>query len=377
MSIAHASGFEDFDLYQQVYTKEQIEKKIATYLLKDPEIANYFSISEDAFLLYESPEAKTRGKEEFRLRFGQKSPPAKRIGKEGLKGVKIALDPGHFGGYLSRLEQRFVEIESEDKKVLSFDEGTLTLLTALFLKDFLEKEGAEVFLTRQELASGAIEKGYYDWLQDHPQWQSIENQGKVFREVYNPLDLKRRAQKINAFSPDLTVIIHYNAHEEPEERRVTERNYNMVFLPGSFCRNELSDKTSRYEFVRLLVSDDIEQSEKFCRIVIEKMKNVLSVPSVSEEEGIRYLKNSSLEIASGVYARNLCLTRLVHGPLCYGESLVQNNRSECQLLAKQEEQIGSRKAPFRVKQVAIAYFLAIQEYFSSKGRTASENAAEI
>src|SRR5208283_831994 len=63
----------------------------------------------------------------------------------------------------------------------------------------------------------------------------------LFRSFYNNLDLRARAEKINAFNPELTIIIHYNAG--PGE--TCSSNYNMTFIPGSFLKNELSNKAAR------------------------------------------------------------------------------------------------------------------------------------
>jgi hypothetical protein len=68
-------------------------------------------------------------------------------------------------------------------------------------------------ITRDEIGKGAYGQGFFDWLKHSSNlWSSQVFLGNLFRRYYNPLDLKARAQKINAFSPDLTLVLHYNSH---------------------------------------------------------------------------------------------------------------------------------------------------------------------
>lgn len=360
---AIASDFQDFDPYQEKITRQQAIEKLEKYLVKEKEIEDYYAVTEDAFVLFDSPESKASGKEEYRLIFSKQSSLNERKNKN-LQGLKVAIDPGHFGEKYAYLEQRFVEIPL-DSSIACFNEGTLTFLTALHLKTLLEQEGAQVMLTKEHLGTGAILKDFFDWLKETPAvWKEQKTLSQLFREKYNPLDLKARAEKINQFAPDITVIIHYNAHDSTDKSspytKPTEQNYNMTFLAGAFCKKELVEKEARYEFLRLLVTQDIENSQLFCQSVLDQMIIHLQVPAVIPEDGARYLDNACLPVSKGVYARNLALTRLVHGTLCYGESLVQNNPKEAVNLSKQDTVIGGIPCSSRLKEVAEAYFDAIK-----------------
>lgn len=359
----HSFSFQDFDAYQGKVSKEEIKNKLK-YLIKSKEAHNYFLLSEDAFIVYASLEEKQKNKEEYRLMLGS-SHPNSQIKKNSLANCKIAIDPGHFGSQYSQLEQRFVEINSRNPPI-AFNEGDLTLLTALYVKELLEKEGAEVFLTRTRKGEGALSQNFFDFLQAHPSlWLTQKTLTQLFRGIYNGLDLHARAEKINAFKPDVTVIIHYNAHDSEGERNTstTDKNFNMVFIPGSFGQGELKERKARYEFMRLLATSDFFLSEQFSKIVLEKLDEHLQIPTVSPSDGARYLETASIKVAEGVYARNLAMTRLVHGPICYGESLVQNNLLEALRLSKLDTEIQGYPCSSRLKQVAIAYFEAIQEFF--------------
>ncbi|MDQ5956771.1 MAG: hypothetical protein QG627_1056 [Chlamydiota bacterium] len=358
----YSFSFQDFDSYQGRVSKQEIENKLK-YLIKAKESQNYFLLTDDAFTIYASLEDKQKGQEEYYLILGSSN--ALPTLKKSLANCKIAIDPGHFGSEYSHLEQRFVEINFQ-KKLLAFNEGDLTFLTALYLKELLEKEGAEVFLTRTKKAEGALSQNFFQFLQTHPDlWLTKKTLAQLFRGIYNGVDLYARAEKINTFKPDVTVIIHYNAHDSEGEKYTctTDKNYNMVFIPGSFGNGELKEKKSRYEFLRLLVTSDFILSKQFSKIVLKKFNEHLQISSVAPSDGARYLETASIEVEKGVYARNLALTRLVHGPLCYGESLVQNNLAEALRLSHSDTEIQGYPCSSRLKEVALAYFQAIQEFF--------------
>lgn len=357
----YSFSFQDFDSYQGRVSKEEIENKLK-YLIKAKEAQNYFSLTEDAFIIYASLEDKQKGHEEYRLKLG--SSDALRPLKKSLANCKIAIDPGHFGGKYSHLEQRFIEISFQNK-LIAFNEGDLTFLTALYLKELLEKEGAEVLLTRPKIGEGAFSQSFSQFLKTHPDLLTHKPQTQIFRGIYNGLDLYARAEKINTFKPDVTVIIHYNAHDSEGEKytSTTDKNFNLVFIPGSFGDGELKEKKARYEFLRLLVTTDFVLSKRFSKIVLKKFHEHLQVPTVTSSDGARYLETASIEVEKGVYARNLALTRLVHGPLCYGESLVQNNLEEALRLSHLDTEIQGHPCSSRLKEVAVAYFEAIKEFF--------------
>lgn len=362
----HSFSFQDFNSYQGKISRKEVQEKLK-YLIKSREAHNYFSLREDAFIVYASLEEKQKNNEEYRLVFGA-SQSHFQPKKRNLSECKIAIDPGHFGGQYSQLEQRFVRISSVVPPI-AFNEGDLTFLTALYLRELLEKEGAEVLLTRTRQGEGTLPQNFFEFLQIHPSlWLMQKTLTQLFRGVYNSVDLHARADKINAFKPDVTVIIHYNAHDSEAEKdtSTTDKNFNMTFIPGSFGRGELKEKKARYELMRLLVTSDFFLSEKFSKEVLRKLDEHLQIPTVVASDGARYLETASIKVADGVYARNLAMTRLVHGPICYGESLVQNNLQEALRLSQLDTEIQGYPCSSRLKQVAKAYFEAIQEFLSGE-----------
>ncbi|WP_068470886.1 N-acetylmuramoyl-L-alanine amidase [Candidatus Protochlamydia phocaeensis] len=364
-----AESYQDFDNYQGIYTSDEIAFKLNHYLVKDPALAKQFLLTKEAFFLYATEEDSQAHRPEFTLALASR-PTSERPHSlplpSTLAGLKIAIDPGHFGGRYAKLEQRWIEMDRPDSNQasdsISFNEGTLTLLTAKLLKNLLEDAGAQVLLTKETNGTGVYPEDFFDWL---GRLNSSKSPFELFKD-YNRLDLLARADKINAYKPDVTLIIHYNAHggRDPitQQNIPQPYNYNMVFVGGSFCRNELSDFKSRYAFLHLLLTQTMDRSIALSEAILKEFVKQLNVPAVEEADPVPYLKNACINISKGVYARNLALTRLVHSPLCYGESLCQDNKQECLRLNDKSLVLEGIQGPERVKQVAMAYFKGLQAF---------------
>lgn len=368
-------SFNDFDVYQNQLTFEEVESKIKKFLEKEPEVNRFYRLTEDRFELI-NPDQKTI---DYTLYLGssdQKTLPLTfsifKNSSNRSKKIKIAIDAGHFGGDLARLEQRYIDIPETElgtKEAIRFDEGTLALLTALELRNLLQKEGFEVFLSRKEIGKGAIKKDFFDWLKDNKAlWESKKNLSELFT-LYNQADLICRAQLINDFQPDLTLIIHYNAsgikRREDGTNPLSPLNYNLAFIPGSFGKNELNTEEDRYEFLRLIVTDDLDQSLSLSRKIVEHFTIELKLPLMDLSH---LLPSQTLWTIheKGIFGRNLSLTRRIHGPLCYGETLIQDNELECQILSLKNAEIEGIVCSSRIKQVAQAYLKGILAYLKNK-----------
>lgn len=310
-----------------------------------------------------------------------------------LNGYRIAIDPGHIAGNMemAKMEKKYVAIKSSPENKLreniSLIEGNLTLETGNLLKQKLESAGAEVLMTRHSPNISAFGITFEQWLiKDFKKAveSALANQkisidesifllnkatkNEIFRTFFNFLDIEERARKINEFNPHLTVIIHYNVDENNSGwANPTNKNFNMAFVGGSFMGEELKEIEDRFEFLRLMVSDDLENSILFSEEVMAGFKKYLDVP-VAAENDATYLQKFSLKTAvKGVYTRNLSLTRLVHGTLVYGESLYQDNLNECRLLSQKELKIDNMTCSKRVQQVAEAYYEGVLNYLEKKG----------
>jgi N-acetylmuramoyl-L-alanine amidase len=306
-----------------------------------------------------------------------------------LRGIKIALDPGHIASdtAIGRMEDKYLlfkTLSGKDSVTVSIAEGMLTWKTANALAVLLRSQGAEVLLTRKRAEITAFGKTYAQWrkedfdrtldslMKEDPsdltlrkiKAGKIKNENIIFRNVFRDAELRKRSELINAFHPDLTVIIHYNVDEKNKPwNRPSPKNYCMTFIAGSFQAGELGDPERRFDFLRLLLTDDIENSSRIAGLTALQFKSELEVP-LAKTADATYLGASCIDAGlPGVYCRNLSLTRLVQGTLVYGESLYQDNVNECLLLTKKmpfkaegEQSISGNK---RIDEVAQAYYKAI------------------
>lgn len=310
-----------------------------------------------------------------------------------LHGIRIAIDPGHIAHdtIKGRLEQKFISMkmpQGKDSVRLAFAEGQLTWLTAAILAEHLKSQGAEVMLTRAAMNKTAFGRTYEEWktfdggvsldsliaaFPDNKNYSDLKN-GKLkeersyFRYVFKDVEIRRRAEEIGAFNPDFTVVIHYNVDEQNAPwTKPTTRNFCMLFVPGAFQVGELNDQESRLDFLRLLLTDEIENSVSGAAYLALSFKEGLKVPLANEKDAA-YLGTSCLYSgSSGVYCRNLSMTRLIHGPVLYGETLYQDNLTEVRLLSEKPilDTVSGIMAPQRIIQVAKAYENGIRNWIYS------------
>lgn len=316
-----------------------------------------------------------------------------------LMGLRVAIDPGHMAGNMeiAELEGKYVKMKASPRtefEPISFFEANLTLSTAHLIREELENLGATVFMTRQEPGFSSMNIDYWTWKEE--KWDSTlhkafldgditENQAtyyrkkapedKIFNHFFVRQDLRNRTKLINAFHPDLTLIIHYNVdapnwlnRNEQGEFTPTDENYAMAFVPGAFMEGELDKLEDRVDFLRLLLSqEDLQASIRLSELFLKHSLELTQVPLVTEAQGLTYLKNASILTKSpGVYARNLSLSRMIKGPLVYGESLCQDNAIESIRLNKKSLEVEGIWVSERVTEIAQAYIRAVIDFAKEK-----------
>lgn len=305
-----------------------------------------------------------------------------------LSGIRIAIDPGHFANDISaaKIEQRllyFKHTVNNKTDTVKLIEGQLTYQTAKILAEKLEKEGAEILITRKSPDATAFGISFEKWYQTRKNkvLDSLYECKEINKEKYLKLkscskqqffnlffrehELIQRANLINAFNPHLTVIIHYNVDEKNNPwNKATFNNYAMCFIGGAFEKNDLNKFANKIHFLRLLLTNQIENSKKISAYTMQNFQNQLRV-SAAKNNDAKYLETVCIPSdEKGVYCRNLLLTRYIVSPLVYGESMCQDNYHECQLLSQNNFEYNGNKIPFRIYQVADSYFNAIMKYFN-------------
>lgn len=305
-----------------------------------------------------------------------------------LSGYKIAIDAGHVAGDFAtgQMEQKYLKFGPDpscnlvDSIVIA--EGVLTFATASLLKDSLEKAGAVVFLTRPFNGSTAFGITYEDWLKNdfNNTIEQLYQSGKIslakknwyltkatkrekFRMVFKDLDLKKRAEIINNYQPDFTIIIHFNVDETNTGwTKPGNKNFNMAFVGGAFMGGDLSNIEKRFEFLRLLITNELEESINLSSNMLNSFEQNLGIKTANFKDATYLPKGCLTTEKNGVYCRNLQLTRYIHSPLVYGETLYQDNIHECVLLNKETDKTKN----VRVQEIANAYFIGVKNYVGVK-----------
>lgn len=302
--------------------------------------------------------------------------------------IRIAIDPGHVAGSKKEamLEERYV---IADKGF--FYESELTMATALELKKKFKDMNFDVMLTRQP-GESALGKSYTNWYKEdfkntlksdldkgfvtRDLYDKIvdANQKEVFERYFKEKDLIARADKINAFNPDVVLIIHYNASEHQSNGKnfspIVAYNYNVCFVPGAFTTYELTQDSQLEDFVRLASSDVIQQSIQLSGMIANEFNQKLGADIFSPEDHpeLWWFKKYALQTDRvGVFARNLLMTRAIHSPMVYGESLIQNSKQEINRLATRDYKIDGLKVSSRIRDVADCYYVGTLKYFQALG----------
>jgi N-acetylmuramoyl-L-alanine amidase len=304
-----------------------------------------------------------------------------------LKGYRIAIDAGHTACNFeeAKTEGKFIEIDSVfengNYQTVKFYEAELTYITSLLLKEKLEKEGAKVLLSRENMCGGAKGISFNIW-QEKYMLKDIDslyksgvinlkekndllnkNNVKARFKVYNNLDIRQRAEKINAFNPHATIIIHYNVDSDNSPwNKPTDKNLNMIFIPGAFSNGELTKIEDRFHFLRLLVCDDIDESFQLADCMAKSFTEILNIPLAKQNE-CTYIDEYCTALKDGIFIRNLSLLRLIKGAVIYGETLYQDNFKELILLSNKTKSFNGINYSSRIEDVVNAYYEGIVKYF--------------
>lgn len=302
--------------------------------------------------------------------------------------IRVAIDPGHVATTKKEalLEERYVR-----SKHGFFYEAELNMATALELKRKLEERNFEVMITRSPKAT-ALGMSYDRWFKKHSrealcddleqrkitksQYEELVRLSKkdLFHRYFKDKDFQVRKDLINAFQPDITLIIHYNATEFENTDRAyapeVDFNYSVAFVPGGFTNKELETESQLNDFIRLASTDVVEKSIILSTFIVNEFETKLGAPKLlpTDNPDLWYLKKYSVYTGQpGVFSRNLYLTRAINSPMCYGESLLQNNTSEVVKLSKRDSKVGPYKISSRVLDVADCYYTGTIKYFTHLG----------
>lgn len=322
-----------------------------------------------------------------------------------LKGIRIALDPGHMGGskgdhFWDNQTGKFVH----DKQGHILSEGVLNLQTCILLKIELEKLGATVFLTRDDLrpvshieyatfdikpyALGELRDSIHtDWFQklisssasDKVIFKNFENSSevkKIFSEKYKSEyfikreDLWVRSALIDSFQPDIILIIHYDTADPAGDSSALNPRAPLqtkAFVVGGYEKTEFASSESKKYFVRhLLDKNSWDESIKLSRNITSQLHFKLNL-DLAKSAG-----DGSTQIEPGIFSRNLIVPRRIKtsAVTAYLECLFYNRPDEFKLLsqANHSMMIAGQDVPYsdRLVKVVAAIKAGVISYVQSK-----------
>lgn len=379
-----------------LYILEGGKKEFAVYKDELPMLADFFAnstVREQEKLMRAKGLKKftKRERDSLAINVDSKIVVASENQDQPLKNIRIALDPGHFGTNLAdaQVEQKFLYFVKDPLKfpndTVKIFESTLTFNTAAILKRLLEEQGATVFLTREQSNFTSFNCTFGDWMLlykkrtldslFHEKILAPERYRKLlkcndyifFWDFFRDFDLANRANKINNYNPHFTIIIHYNVDEKNVPWKAhTKKNFSMAFIGGGFTAKDLQRNESRMHFLRLLLTNQLEQSEHLAAKTVGNFNKNLGIPIARASDATYLAKNCIATKSQGVFCRNLILCRKINSPLVYGESLYQDNELETDLLMKSDVDLYGIKTNERLKKVALSYFEAVMAFVADK-----------
>jgi N-acetylmuramoyl-L-alanine amidase len=254
--------------------------------------------------------------------------PAEEPGKP-LSGLKIALDPGHLGGYWAKVEERWFQI-GNSKPVT---EGDMTLFVAKLLAKRLQSYGAQVYLTRTRpgpvtsLRPDRLKKAAEASLQDKSE---VINETSLQKEserlFYRVGEIRRRGTLVNEkIQPDAVICLHFNAEAwgDPTNPQLVDRNHLHFLITGALSAQELTYEDQRFDMLMKMLNRSYSTELALTGAIAGKMAAATGLPPY------RYESNAAIRVNSNPYiwARNLLANRLFHCPVVYVEPYVMNSRS--------------------------------------------------
>ncbi|MDB6132404.1 MAG: hypothetical protein JWM59_647 [Verrucomicrobiales bacterium] len=282
----------------------------------------------------------------FELRFAEKSKsvPGARYWRKAsemgapsspakpLEGVRIALDAGHIGGELARMEGRYFT-KGGTTPVM---EGELTLKTAKMLKPLLEAMGAVVALVRETenplttLKPETLEQAARESLEAAHGLggvftdQQIKNESE--RLFYRTAEIRARSVRVNqVLLPDAVVCLHFNAEGwggNPDNPVFSPSNHLHVLSHGCLDAAEFQLDDQRLDVLLRLVQETPGEEIRLCDAVARSLATATGLPAFA------YLGKNARRVNNNPYlwARNLLANRIYHCPVVYTEPYVMNSQ---------------------------------------------------
>ena len=326
--LATPPDWSSLNRFQQTITKDEFIRLLTQVYAPRDAWGNYFAIADNHVEVMTAP-----GRPPFRLDFAPDQASAKPIPRywnptRSLRGLRIALDPGHLGGQWAKMEERWMQV-GDNKPII---EGDMVLDVARMLKKELERRGAKVSLIRD---SDRPTTNLRPEKLKGPAIQSLRDNGRAVnpaslkseteRLFYRTAEIRARAKKVNTqLKPDLVLALHFNAESwgNPVRPTLTNLNHLHLLVSGCYSARELAFDDQRYELMLKLLNRSYDKELSVSRAVAQSMARATRLPPYI------YTSDSAINVGGSPYiwARNLLANRLFECPVIYLEPYVMNNQ---------------------------------------------------
>jgi hypothetical protein len=393
------------DAYQKTITRKEFTRLINEIYSQDGAFWDYATIDDNQVVVFSD----TAKKEPiFTLHFADSEAtqaPLPYIYKtksvstdpaKPLKGIKIALDPGHIGGDWAKLEARWFQL-GDDPPVL---EAKLNLITCERLAERLEADGAEIIWAKHgdtptthlrpddlhteaiaalaktgaaKAASPNYTPSFLFGLREPPKHSPDRTQERIDNEAallfYRVAEIRARGDLVNKQHPDLTICVHYNADDwgNPDHPTLTNSSRLVIFINGSYEKSELAYDDYKYDMLRKLLDRTAVQEERGCALVGQQMLDTLKYPAESYPGS--YFAHRVTDVPS-VYSRDLLANRIYHGPVIYCEGPYMNAKDAYYRIIAGDylgtKNIQGQDVPSIYREYATSVEQGILKYFNAK-----------
>jgi hypothetical protein len=272
---------------------------------------------------------------------------ARAAGAPPLAGLRVAIEPADIGGRWAEMEDRSVNFHGFGQ----INEGDLNLVVAERLRQELASMGSAVFLVREKaepvlsIPTDAALKAAEDLLRSSPgRFPHAFQYREAALTVDNPARLRiaagllvtknaetrARAEKVRTnFSPDVTIVLQFDATPGSSEGRLASANRNIFFVEGAYTRGELAEPEQRFRLLTKLLQGVAPTEAEVAGAIAGRFRATTGYPAVLYGDS----PTTRLVLPGNDYvvARNLAFNREHDGPVVVTEPYLMN---EAETLAR-------------------------------------------
>jgi N-acetylmuramoyl-L-alanine amidase len=344
--LAHPPDWSRLDRFQGTITHDEFGNLLTTVYTPSGAADQWIAVQPTQAVIQEGEG------HQFVLRFAPDDPSRKPVPRywtpidrlprspgKPLKGITIAIDPGHLGGRWAKMEERWFRIG--DSKPVT--EGDMTLRVALLLAPRLKALGANVALVRSkpgpvtekrpnELIAQAkaalADRGVTTLLPEYTGPEDPQKESSIPWEAerlfYRVAEIRARANIVNLnIKPDLTLCLHMNAEPwgDPAHPTLVQANHLHLIANGAYSKEELVNEDVRFAMLAKLLNQVYPEELALSETIAAQMAKVTQLAPYTYTTA----NAKSLGTTGYVWARNLLANRLYECPVIYIESYVMNN----------------------------------------------------